>query len=599
MAPLADETRAITPEMCVDVRDVSEPRLCSNGSVVVYGTADGGVARLVVHSVANDQPDRYLATEPALRGARGLGGGSWCFTADESAVVYVGVDGDLWLQSIAGGDARRLTAFGLERSVSSPCCSPDGRSVVYTLDQAEVHQLSFGDRTSRRIDDGSADFYFDPFVDSDSVRWQAWNVPDMAWDHSRAQRRVGEIVTEEVGSAAMQQPRSLQDGTSICVRDDDGWLNLWLDGRPLVSEPHEHAGPNWGPGQRSYASSPNGKRVAYTRNADGFGQLCVVDVREHAEPVVVARGVHGQLSWADDRLAAVCSNARSPAAVVVYDTTNWQRTVVAVSAKWDAVDLVEPAAVTIAVGSETVHARLYEATDQSTRRGLIVWLHGGPTDQWQVSFMPRLAYWRAQGWTILVPDHRGSTGHGRMYQQALRGQWGVLDVADTLAVTRYAHQEAWGTPRNTVVMGGSSGGFTALRAVSDEPDLFAATVVLYPVTDLIGLAERSHRFERHYTDSLIGPLPAALDEYRNRSPIEHAASYLATPMLILHGDSDPVVPVEHSRAFVGRVRAAGGDASLHIYEGEGHGFRQRANQLDEYRRIAGFLARHVPLASAQ
>jgi dipeptidyl aminopeptidase/acylaminoacyl peptidase len=148
-------------------------------------------------------------------------------------------------------------------------------------------------------------------------------------------------------------------------------------------------------------------------------------------------------------------------------------------------------------------------------------------------------------------------------------------------------------------MGGSSGGFTALGAVAAEPTLFAAAVVLYPVTDLTDLAERSHRFERHYADSLIGPLPTMADEYRARSPIAHAGRYVATPTLILHGDADPVVPVEQSRAFVDRVRAAGGDVELHVYAGEGHGFRQRLNQLDEYRRIAGFLARHVPLASAR
>ncbi len=228
-----------------------------------------------------------------------------------------------------------------------------------------------------------------------------------------------------------------------------------------------------------------------------------------------------------------------------------------------------------------------------------MWLHGGPTDQWQVSFMPRIAHWRAQGWSIVVPDHRGSTGHGRTYQQALRGQWGILDVNDTLAITNHAHDSGWGTPGSTVIMGGSAGGFTALGAVAAEPSLFAATVVLYPVTDLMSLAQPSYRFEQHYTDSLVGPLPAMIDEYRNRSPISHPDRYTAIPMLILCGDADPVVPVEQSRLFAERVRAAGGEIELHVYEGDGHGFRQRVNQLDEYRRIAGFLARHVPLASAQ
>ena len=87
-------------------------------------------------------------------------------------------------------------------------------------------------------------------------------------------------------------------------------------------------------------------------------------------------------------------------------------------------------------------ARLYRA-DAPTDR-LLCWLHGGPTDQWQVTFMPRIAFWRSQGWNVLVPDHRGSTGHGRAYQQALRGRWGELDVSDTIDAITHAHAHAWG-----------------------------------------------------------------------------------------------------------------------------------------------------------
>jgi dipeptidyl aminopeptidase/acylaminoacyl peptidase len=592
----------ITPEMCVGGRDLSEPRLFSDGSGVVYAASAQGTAHLVVHSFTDALSDQLLATEPSLRPGRGLGGGAWCFTADETAVVYVGADGDLWLQSIHGGEIQQLTDFGPERSVSSPCCSPDELSVVYMLDQSEIHQSFFDGGADRRIDDGSADFCFDPFVGAESIRWQAWNVPDMPWDRSRVQRWVDGEVQDLIVAGCVQQPREMPDGRSICVRDDDGWLNVWVAGWPAVAERFEHAGPTWGPGQHSYAWSPDGKRVAFTRNVRGFGRLCVADIDGVDPATVVAHGVHGQLSWAGDKVAALCSDAETPPAIVVYDTRSWQRTVVAsASTGWETNSLIEPELVSIAASGDVVHARLYRAGSESGggAPGLIVWLHGGPTDQWQVSFMPRLAYWRAQGWSILVPDHRGSTGHGRAYQQALRSEWGVLDVRDTLAATAHAHIEGWGAPQSTVVMGGSSGGFTALEAVAADPKLFAAAVVLYPVTDLVDLAERSHRFERHYTDSLIGPLPTAIDEYRERSPIMHADRFATTPMLILHGDADPVVPVEQSRAFADCVRVAGGQVDLHVYEGEGHGFRQRANQLDEYERIAGFLARHVPLAFGQ
>ena len=229
------------------------------------------------------------------------------------------------------------------------------------------------------------------------------------------------------GSAAVQQPRTMPDGRQVCVRDDDGWLDVWIDGRPVLRDATEHAGPTWGPGQRSYAVSPDGTHVAFTANERGFGRLRVVclatgEVRE------LGRGVHGQVSWECDRISALRSGARTPTQVVVYDAHSGERTVVEVGpvGEWIDDELVEPELVEIATDDgAVVHARLYRA-DASTR--VLVWLHGGPTDQWLVTWMPRIAHWRSRGWNVLVPDHRGSTGHGRAYQQAMQGRWGALDV---------------------------------------------------------------------------------------------------------------------------------------------------------------------------
>jgi dipeptidyl aminopeptidase/acylaminoacyl peptidase len=61
----------------------------------------------------------------------------------------------------------------------------------------------------------------------------------------------------------------------------------------------------------------------------------------------------------------------------------------------------------------------------------------------------------------------------------------------------------------------------------------------------------------------------------------------------MHGDGDPVVPIEQSRVFVQRCREAGGNVEFVVYEGEGHGFRRPENQLDEYGRMLAFLATNV------
>lgn len=580
--------------MCLGGRDLTEPKLSPDGAIVAFVSKWGSESALVTVPV-DGGPERIVTTEPPPAPGRGLGGGCFTWMPDTSGLLYAARDGEIWFQPIPGGPARRITDVGDGHRCEAPAMSVDGSEVAAVVDQAEVVVWDVTGGSGDRLDRGTADFVFDPSPMPNGFDrgwiWQAWNVPDMPWDASRAEfvverhgvRQHGEFVP----SASIQQLRHHPDGRGLSIRDDTGWLNVWLGDEPLVDEPIEHAGPTWGMGQRSYAVSPDGRRVAFGRNERGFGRLCVVDV-DTREVTEAARGVHGQLSWEGERLVALRTGARTPTQVVSYDVTTWDRRVLAIGpvAGWEAVDLPEPEAVEVEHDGVVLHARRYSAGTGRT----ICWIHGGPTDQWQVDFRPRVAYWWSRGWDVLVPDPRGSTGHGRSYQQALRGAWGRLDVDDTAAILRAHHAAGAGAPERTVLMGSSSGGLTVLGLLAEHADLAAGGVVLYPVADLAVLAAESHRFEAHYGATLVGP--PGDDAYRSRSPVTYAGA-ISTPVLVMHGDNDPVVPLSSTIELVDTIRAAGGDVELVVYPGEGHGFRNPANRRDEFRRTTEFLSRVV------
>lgn len=578
--------------MCLAGRDLTEPKLSPDGDSVAF-VARWGSSAAVVNVPTVGGPERILTTEPAPAPGRGLGGGCFGWLPDGTGIVYAGRDGDLWLQPIPGGPARRISDVGDGRRCEAPATSPDGTEVAAVVDQAEVWVWSIATGRSERVDDGTADFVFDPSPIPTGFGagwiWQAWNVPDMPWDASRAafatRTADGWDRGVYVPAASIQQLRHHPDGRGLSVRDDTGWRNVWLGDEPLVDEPFEHAGPTWGMGQRSYALSPDAAALAFTRNERGFGRLCVVDLAS-GQVDEVARGVHGQLSWSGDRLVALRTGARTPTQIVTYDTTSWERNTLAIGpvGGWESADLPEPELVEVGHEGVTLHARRYAAGNGRT----ICWVHGGPTDQWQVEFMPRVAYWWAKGWDVLVPDPRGTTGHGRGYQQALLGEWGRRDVDDTAALLRAHHAQGHGTPDLTVLMGSSSGGLTALGVLARHPGLAAGGVARYPVADLSVLATAGHRFEAHYTVGLVGPLDETAT-YRERSPVTYA-DWIGVPLLVMHGDSDPVVPLASTVDLVDRIRAAGGDVELVVYEGEGHGFRDPEHQRDEYRRVGEFLA---------
>lgn len=529
-----------------------------------------------------------------------MGGGCFDWFPDSSGVVYVGVDGQLWEQLLDGSSSRRLTDG--PTPVMAPALSPDARHVAYVIDMASVWNLPLGDAAPALISE-EADFCCDPAWSPDglTLAWQEWNVPWMPWDTSSiARRRIwvdGPVERDVVTDVQQQQPRFSPDGKLLRLSDSSGWLNIWSDQAAVVDEAHEHGGPTWGPGQRSFACSPDATRVAYSRNEDGFGRLCVAGMPGHGAIGTreVAKAVHGQLSWVGDTLVALRSGGRTPTQVVAYDTTTWERRTLAVGAYagWeDHPALVEPELFTApSADGETLHARLYRAPAPSG--ALLCLVHGGPTDQWQVTWMPRLAFWLSRGYDVLVPDHRGSTGHGRVYAQALRGGWGAVDAADVAALLAGVHAAGHGSPRRSAVLGGSAGGLTALGVLAHHPGLAHCGVASYPVCDIASLAAGTHRFEAHYNDTLVGSGDAGERRSIERSPVTAAARLVHSPLLVFHGDADPVVPVAQSRLLAERVLAAGGDIELVVYEGEGHGFRDPAHQLDEYARTEAFLARQL------
>jgi dipeptidyl aminopeptidase/acylaminoacyl peptidase len=157
---------------------------------------------------------------------------------------------------------------------------------------------------------------------------------------------------------------------------------------------------------------------------------------------------------------------------------------------------------------------------------------------------------------------------------------------------RTAAAQGWGDPRRLVPIGGSAGGLTVLLLLATYPELCAAGVDLYGVTDLFDLDETTHRFEGHYLHSIVGPLPDEASRYQSRSPI-NVASRITAPLLVLQGGADNVVPQSQSDSLVAAVRAAGGTVEYRIYEGEDHGWSRAEVVEDELERTWAFLRRFV------
>lgn len=598
----------VSPAMVAAGRRLAEPQLAPSGGAVAFLSRGGGQTAIVV--IPSGGGAEVTLAADSVSGAHPEGGGVFSWSGEDS-IVYVDRGGGIRRVRIGGG-AAYVILDGAD--ASCPAVSPDGMWIAYVSGERHVAVAANDPGLTApwplRLSSGTNDFAVDPgwSPDGRSLAWVEWDVPDMAWDSSRIMvapldGRDDPVAVAGGAGVATQQPRFSPDGRHLgYLSDAEGWLNVWVadeDGknaRPLVAETFEHGGPTWGPGQRSWAWSPDGSSIAFMRNEAGFGRLCVADVASGAARELGKAWHHG-LTWRGETLACIRTGARTTPQIVAYNPADQgerpQTTLAYGGVSFRKESLREPEVVHWSAedGAE-IHGRLYRPDDSGGPSPMLVWIHGGPTGQSLVSFDARVAYFVSRGWAVLHPDHRGSTGWGRAYTQAMAGRWGDLDSSDTAAGIRAAVERGWADPRRIVPIGASAGGFTVLCLLAWHSDLCAAGIDLYGVTDLLHLDETTHRFEKHYLNSIVGPLPETAERYRARSPV-NIAGRIQVPLLILHGSDDKVVPVEQSEQVREAVRRSGGTVEMHVYDGEGHGWSRPETTEDEVSRIDDFLRRHV------
>lgn len=138
-------------------------------------------------------------------------------------------------------------------------------------------------------------------------------------------------------------------------------------------------------------------------------------------------------------------------------------------------------------------------------------------------------------------------------------------------------------------------GFTVLQSLCDFPGFYKAGISMFGVANQFTLASDTHKFEAHYLDSIIGPLPEAAALYRERSPIFHA-NKIKDPIAVFQGDIDRVVPREQSDSIVASLRARGVPHLYQVYEGEGHGWRKTETIEHFYGAVESFLKQYVLFA---
>jgi len=408
------------------------------------------------------------------------------------------------------------------------------------------------------------------------------------------------LLTPHTGSVQFSSPHFTTDDKSLYFITDlnrDFLAVAHLDLQNL--EISLLATPDWD--VETLELSPDNTQLAYTVNEAGYTRLVLIELSSAIEQLVsgLPQGVINKLAWSpqSERLAFDFSSPSHNSDVWVYDLSekrSWQVTH-SPRGGLNPTSFVEPEIVAYPGFDGLQIPALWFLPPGATpdsKLPVVLYVHGGPEGQTRPGWSPIFQYLLAEGFAVLAPNVRGSSGYGRHYLSLDDVRKRMDSVADLKYAAEWLHRQPQIDRAKIAVWGGSYGGFMVLSAVTTYPDLWAAGVDIVGIANMITLLENTSSYRRKLRAPEYGDLERDYDFLVEISPI-HKAERITAPMIILHGEQDPRVPIDEARQIVASLLARHHPVEYLYFADEGHGITKLKNRLIAYPAIARFLDKYM------
>ncbi len=227
---------------------------------------------------------------------------------------------------------------------------------------------------------------------------------------------------------------------------------------------------------------------------------------------------------------------------------------------------------------------------------LVVLPHGGPQARDYIDFDWQSQVLAAQGYAVLQPNFRGSTGYGDDFVAAGYGEWGGKMQTDLSDGVRYLAKRGTIDPKRVAIMGASYGGYAALAGATLDPGIYRCAISIAGPSDLKGMID----FENYNSTSSNSPLVQSAKQmmgdqkrYTDISPARQADKAYC-PILLIHGTDDTVVPIEQSKRMEAALKKAGKDVQFITYKGQDHWETIPTARVTMMQAAVDFLAKYNP-----
>ncbi len=448
------------------------------------------------------------------------------------------------------------------------------------------------------------------------LAWVEWKNTSMPWDLNELKlakldekENIINIVTLNneylkcTEKISFFNPIWSDTGDLFVAEDSSGWWNITqiktdLNNNSITifqnqwSIKAEIAFPQWVLGMSSFSCV--GDNVVGAFAQEGIWTLARFQkdgsIKTFDQTFIEFSGIHSH----QNRLVAIASSAEITEGIFEIDLLNqsWEHTPASSFS-------LDPKEISIGesfwfIGSneEKVHAWYYPPLNkQILLPPLLVKSHSGPTGMARCGLDLEVQFWTSRGWAVVDVNYGGSSGFGREYRDRLRGNWGVIDVMDCTKAAQALIASGKADKDRIAIMGSSASGFTALGCLISA-DIFNIGACKYAVTDLIGMANSTHRFEEFYLDYLIGNIETDYEKYLKRSPIENV-NCMNMPLILFHGLKDKVIPSDQSIAIKEELLKREIPVQINLFENEGHGFKDGKIKVDVLNKTEAFFRQYL------
>ena len=629
-----DGKKLLTATDLMKIKSVGNPRLSPDGSRVAYTVSEvrmekdkewKTVTQVWVVASGDQRPRQFT------RGDKNAGAPEW--SPDGSMLAFLSdreKDGErqVWMMSADGGEAWSVTSH--KGGVSGFHFSPDGQRLILTA----VDQPAKDEEDRKKVKDDTM------VIDRDIKMTHLW-----LFDIDKKQEK---RLTE--GEYTVSDPQWSPDGTRISYttrptpKADDGALSdLWLvtvasgDKKKIAGEPGSADNARWshdgkwiaftatsdrdpGPStSRLYIVSPDG---GTPRELGGKFDLSVgtpvwtpdgraiyfsTNILEAIEvyKADVSSGVIAQV-WhragsmgiseisRNGHLMGTVSSAQQPTEIYISKNGDVPQIITHHNAWLSDYSLAQ---------SEVVKWKSKDGTEiegvltkpvgftSGTKVPFLLNPHGGPTGASINNFNSTVQVLAANGFAVLQPNFRGSTGKGLAFAQANKNTWGKGDYEDCLAGVDAMIAAGIADPERLGAFGWSYGGYMTFWILS-QTDRFKAVSPGAGLTNIYSMYSQTdiHRYLNwFYTDKAPWQ---NMELYWDRSPMKYVSN-VKTPTMIMHGQVDTRVPIAQAQEFYQALVERKVPVEFVVYPRESHGFTEPRHQMDRVRRYVRFFARYL------